>query len=101
MIFIAIYNMKSVISGIFENSILGTTVFSIYIFASLTVEFFFRFYTYRNYISVVSGKAFEITYVRIKFHSSRPESFAIYKRTSETSPWIPYQFYSASCQETY
>lgn len=52
-------------------------------------------------LSLHLGKAFEITYVRIKFHSSRPESFAIYKRTSETSPWIPYQFYSASCQETY
>lgn len=47
------------------------------------------------------GKAFEITYVRLKFHSSRPESFAIYKRTSENGSWIPYQFYSASCQETY
>lgn len=47
------------------------------------------------------GKAFEITYVRLKFHSSRPESFAIYKRTSENGTWIPFQFYSATCQETY
>nr|XP_057920257.1 laminin subunit gamma-3 isoform X2 [Doryrhamphus excisus] len=47
------------------------------------------------------GKAFEITYVRLKFHTSRPESFAIYKRTEVDGPWLPYQFYSASCRETY
>ncbi|KRT85706.1 hypothetical protein AMK59_1942, partial [Oryctes borbonicus] len=46
-------------------------------------------------------KAFDITYVRIWFYSPRPESFAIYKRTSETSPWIPYQFYSGTCRDTY
>ena len=46
-------------------------------------------------------KSFEITYVRLKFHSSRPESFAIYKRTTERSTWQPWQFYSSSCQETY
>lgn len=47
------------------------------------------------------GKAFEITYVRLKFHTSRPESFAIFKRTNETAPWQPYQYYSASCPKTY
>uniref|UniRef100_A0A8C2A6V2 Laminin, gamma 1 n=1 Tax=Cyprinus carpio TaxID=7962 RepID=A0A8C2A6V2_CYPCA len=47
------------------------------------------------------GKAFDITYVRLKFHTSRPESFAIYKRTSEDGPWIPYQYYSGSCEKTY
>ena len=47
------------------------------------------------------GKSFEITYVRLKFHSSRPESFAIYKRTTQRSDWQPWQFYSSSCQETY
>lgn len=46
-------------------------------------------------------KAFDITYVRIRFMSPRPESFAIYKRTHETGPWIPFQFYSASCESTY
>ncbi|KAK6316217.1 hypothetical protein J4Q44_G00137410, partial [Coregonus suidteri] len=46
-------------------------------------------------------KAFEITYVRLKFYTSRPESFAIYKRTSEDGPWTPYQYYSASCSKTY
>lgn len=29
-----------------------------------------------------AGKAYEITYVRLKFHTSRPESFAIYKKRS-------------------
>ncbi|XP_054980051.1 laminin subunit gamma-3, partial [Sorex araneus] len=47
------------------------------------------------------GKAYEITYVRLKFHTSRPESFAIYKRSREGGPWEPYQYYSASCQRTY
>uniref|UniRef100_A0A8C7MMZ1 Laminin, gamma 3 n=1 Tax=Oncorhynchus kisutch TaxID=8019 RepID=A0A8C7MMZ1_ONCKI len=47
------------------------------------------------------SKAFEITYVSLKFYTSRPESFAIYKRTSEDGPWIPYQYYSASCTKTY
>ncbi|XP_072298063.1 laminin subunit gamma-1 [Eucyclogobius newberryi] len=47
------------------------------------------------------GKAFDITYVRLKFHTSRPESFAIYKRSSESGPWVPYQFYSGSCDKTY
>lgn len=47
------------------------------------------------------GKSFEINYIQLKFHSPRPESFAIYKRTVDNGPWVPYQFYSASCQETY
>ncbi|XP_068430777.1 laminin subunit gamma-3 [Clinocottus analis] len=47
------------------------------------------------------GKAFEITYIRLKFYTSRPESFAIYKRTEADGPWLPYQFYSASCGKSY
>ncbi|XP_053267613.1 laminin subunit gamma-3 [Pleuronectes platessa] len=47
------------------------------------------------------GKAFEITYLRLKFYTSRPESFAIYKRTEESGPWLPYQYYSGSCAKTY
>ncbi|XP_066466960.1 laminin subunit gamma-3 [Tiliqua scincoides] len=47
------------------------------------------------------GKSYEITYVRLKFHTSRPESFAIYKRSRAGGPWIPYQYYSASCGKTY
>uniref|UniRef100_A0A674HHN3 Laminin subunit gamma 3 n=1 Tax=Taeniopygia guttata TaxID=59729 RepID=A0A674HHN3_TAEGU len=52
-------------------------------------------------ITLRLGKAYEITYVRLKFHTSRPESFAIYKRSQAEGPWVPFQFYSASCQKTY
>uniref|UniRef100_A0A8C2ERP3 Laminin, gamma 3 n=1 Tax=Cyprinus carpio TaxID=7962 RepID=A0A8C2ERP3_CYPCA len=52
-------------------------------------------------ITLHLGKAFEITYVRLKFYTSRPESFAIYKRTKENGPWQPYQYYSASCHKMY
>lgn len=47
------------------------------------------------------GKSFDINYIQVKFHSPRPESFAIYKRANDTAEWTPYQFYSASCRETY
>ncbi|GIY30027.1 laminin-like protein lam-2 [Caerostris extrusa] len=46
-------------------------------------------------------KSFDISYVRLRFYSSRPESFSIYKRTHLNSDWTPYQFYSATCNETY
>lgn len=52
-------------------------------------------------VALSPGKAYEITYVRLKFHTSRPESFAIYKRSRAEGPWVPFQFYSASCQKTY
>lgn len=54
-----------------------------------------------NHVCFSTGKAFEITYIRLKFYTSRPESFAIYKRTQEDGPWLPYQYYSASCKTTY
>ncbi|KAM9790659.1 laminin subunit gamma-1 [Syngnathus typhle] len=47
------------------------------------------------------GKAFDITYVRLKFHTSRPESFVIYKRSGEDGAWTPYAYYSGSCEKTY
>ncbi|XP_046413039.1 laminin subunit gamma-1 [Neodiprion fabricii] len=46
-------------------------------------------------------KTYDITYVRILFISPRPESLGIYKRKNENSPWQPYQFYSATCRDTY
>ncbi|XP_009320455.1 PREDICTED: laminin subunit gamma-3, partial [Pygoscelis adeliae] len=52
-------------------------------------------------ITLHLGKAYEITYVRLKFHTSRPESFAIYKRSHAEGPWVPFQYYSASCEKTY
>lgn len=47
------------------------------------------------------GKTFDVTYVRVLFESPRPESWGIYKRKNERSPWEPYQFYSATCRDTY
>ncbi|XP_050515738.1 laminin subunit gamma-1-like isoform X1 [Diabrotica virgifera virgifera] len=47
------------------------------------------------------GKAFDVTYIRIWFWSPRPESFFISKKTTEDGPWIPYQYYSATCRDTY
>lgn len=41
----------------------------------------------------LSGKSFDITYIRIVFYSPRPESFAIYKRQTSNGSWIPYQYY--------
>uniref|UniRef100_A0A158R623 Laminin subunit gamma-1 n=1 Tax=Syphacia muris TaxID=451379 RepID=A0A158R623_9BILA len=47
------------------------------------------------------GKTFDITYVRLKFISPRPESFAIYKKVDASGDWIPWQYYSGSCYATY
>uniref|UniRef100_A0A0N5AHT3 Laminin EGF-like domain-containing protein n=1 Tax=Syphacia muris TaxID=451379 RepID=A0A0N5AHT3_9BILA len=47
------------------------------------------------------GKTFDITYVRLKFISPRPESFAIYKKVDSFGSWIPWQYYSGSCYTTY
>lgn len=47
------------------------------------------------------GKTFEITYIRLKFRSSRPESFAIYKKVREDQEWLPFQYYSSTCEGTY
>jgi laminin gamma 1 len=47
------------------------------------------------------GKSFEITYIRITFQSLVPESFVIYKRRHDDGEWIPYQFFSSSCEKTY
>lgn len=58
-------------------------------------------YPNRVNLTLNLGKSFDITYVRLKFHSSRPESFTIYKRTTEDGEWIPYQYYSATCRSTY
>lgn len=35
------------------------------------------------------------------FDCLSPESFAIYKKSCDNCPFEPYQFYSASCEETY
>lgn len=47
------------------------------------------------------GKRYDVTYVRIKFISPRPESFVIYKKTDPDSEWEAWQYYSGSCMTTY
>ncbi|ELU08832.1 hypothetical protein CAPTEDRAFT_105753 [Capitella teleta] len=49
----------------------------------------------------ITGRAYEITYIRMTFQSIRPESFAIYKRTSKDGAWVPLQYFSSSCESTY
>ncbi|BET00227.1 Laminin B (Domain IV) [Nesidiocoris tenuis] len=44
------------------------------------------------------NKAYDITFVQIRFHSPRPDSFAIFKRTKTDGPWVPFQYYSADCR---
>ena len=49
------------------------------------------------------GKTFEVVSIRLRFRYLRPESMAIFKRTTSdvNDPWIPYQYYSTSCRATY
>ncbi|XP_078739107.1 laminin subunit gamma-3-like [Lampetra fluviatilis] len=56
------------------------------------------------------GKAFELSYVRIRFVSSRPESAVLLKRShattatttaTATTAWQPLHYFSASCYATY
>uniref|UniRef100_A0A914HV37 Laminin-like protein lam-2 n=1 Tax=Globodera rostochiensis TaxID=31243 RepID=A0A914HV37_GLORO len=46
-------------------------------------------------------KRYDITYVRLKFVSPRPESFVVYKKTKAEDDWIPWQYYSGSCRSTF
>lgn len=49
------------------------------------------------------GKSYDVSYIRIRFRSPRPESMAIYKKTSygPDAKWVPYQYFSSSCKDTY
>ena len=65
-------------------------------------------YDRRNRVSKVVltldlGKTFEIVSIRLRFRSLRPESMAIFKQTTsdKSDEWIPYQYYSRSCEEFY
>ncbi|GBM60023.1 Laminin subunit gamma-1, partial [Araneus ventricosus] len=62
---------------------------------------FFNIVPYIHHWDFLLGKTFDITYVRLKFYTSRPESFAIFKRTRPGNDWVPYQYYSATCRSTY
>ena len=47
------------------------------------------------------GKAFDVSYIRLKFFSPRPASFAIYKKMRDEDEWLPFQYYSFNCMDTY
>jgi coxsackievirus/adenovirus receptor len=47
------------------------------------------------------GKAFDVSYIRLKFFSPRPASFAIYKKKGDDDDWVPFQYYSFNCMDTY
>ena len=47
------------------------------------------------------GKTFDVTYVRLVFKSSRPNTFSIWKKTNEESDWVPFQYFSESCMSNY
>jgi hypothetical protein len=47
------------------------------------------------------GKTFRLVYIILKFHSARPDSFAIYKRKVKDGPWIPFQYFSSACRDNY
>ena len=48
-------------------------------------------------------KKYNIAFVRIRFHTIRPHSFSIYKKSTydANEEWLPYQFYSQTCDTTY
>ena len=61
-------------------------------------------------LTVNLGKSYVVTYVFLKFQSTRPFSLAIYKKNRQNpaqpdpnldEDWIPWQYYSASCQDEY
>ena len=47
------------------------------------------------------GKTFDVSYIRLKFFSPRPASFAIYKKMRDEDEWLPFQYYSFNCMDTY
>ena len=49
------------------------------------------------------NKKYNVAFIRLRFHSVRPHSFAIYKKSTydENEEWLPYQFYSQTCLDTY
>jgi len=58
---------------------------------------------YGTHLILDFKKKYNVAFVRIRFHSIRPHSFSIYKKSTydPNEAWLPYQFYSRDCQETY
>ena len=47
------------------------------------------------------NKTYDITRVAITFQSVRPESYAIYKSTDGGETFVPFHYFSVSCEATY
>ena len=47
------------------------------------------------------SKKFQISSVAVSFFSPRPESYAIYKSTDFGETFVPFQYFSLSCEATY
>ena len=46
-------------------------------------------------------KKYELTYISLQFCSARPDSMGIFKSVDYGKTWVPFQYYSSSCQEMY
>ena len=47
------------------------------------------------------NKTYDIRRISITFHSSRPESYAIYKSVDHGASFTPFHYFSLSCEATY
>lgn len=58
---------------------------------------------YGTHLILDFKKKYNVAFVRIRFHTIRPHSFSIYKKSTydPNEDWLPYQFYSRTCEETY
>ena len=61
-------------------------------------------------LTVNLGKKYDVTFIRLKFQSPRPASFAIYKKSRDSPSlpdekpddgWIPWAYFSNTCEDTY
>jgi len=56
---------------------------------------------YNVTLTLPLGKKFEVTYVNLKFCSRIPENMVFYKSKDFGKSWIPLQYYSSECQQTF
>ena len=47
------------------------------------------------------GKKYELTYVNIQFCGDKPDSLSIHKSMDYGATWLPFQYYSSSCQSVF
>lgn len=52
-------------------------------------------------ITLSLGKAYDLTYVQVRFHSLRPHSWILHKSVDFGRTWTTYQYFSWRCREVY